>query len=94
MATKKTVQKSIQAEPKRSFKSSTARLQFESLKRATRNGLPWDDDEVAKLVAGIENDEPTIQIAKACRRSYYGTMGARTHVAFAMRHKDAIWGKR
>ena len=93
MATKKTVQKSIQAEPKRSFKSSTARLQFESLKRATRNGLLWDDDEVAKLVAGIENDQPTIEIAKACRRSYYGTMGARTHVAFAMRHKEAIWGK-
>jgi hypothetical protein len=82
--------KSVQSQPKRSHKSSTARLQAESLKSAFRNGMAWDDDEVARLAAGIARDETTFELAKALSRSYYGTMGARSSVGFAMRHWNAI----
>ena len=73
-------------------KSSTKELQAKSLRRAHRNGLSWDDDEAARLVAGIDRDETTFEMALAIGRSYYGTMGARAHVAFALRHSKAIYG--
>lgn len=84
--------KSIQAEPKRGQKSSSARLQTKTLQKAHRQGMAWDDDEVSRLVAGIERDETTFEMAMALGRSYYGAMGARAHVAFALRHSAAIWG--
>lgn len=84
---------SIQAKPKRGKKSSTAQLQAKSLAKAHRNGLPWSDDEVSRLVAGINRDETTFEMALAIGRSYYGTMGARAHVGFALRHTDAIWSE-
>lgn len=83
--------RSIQAEPKRSHKSSTARLQAKSLAKASRNGLAWDDAEVSRLVAGIGRDESTFEMAMAIGRTYYGTMGARAHVAFALRHSKALF---
>ena len=92
-ARKLNVVKSIQAEPRRSHKSSTAKLQAKTLRRAGRQGMAWDDDDVSRLVQGIENDETTFEIALALGRSLYGTMGARAHVAFALRHADAIWAE-
>lgn len=83
--------RSIQAQRKRSHKSITADLQAKTLRRATRNGLPWATDEVARIVAGIERDETTYEMALAVRRTYYSTMTTRRMVAFAMRHSDAIW---
>jgi hypothetical protein len=91
MARSSAVLKSIQAEPKRSHKSSTARLQAKSLRGADNVGLPWDDDDVARIVAGIERDETSFEMAQAVRRSYYGTMAARAHVAFALRHANALY---
>jgi hypothetical protein len=91
-ARKLKVVKSIQAEPKRSRKSSTAVLQAKTLRKAYRQGMAWDDDEVSRLVAGIEKDETTFEMALAIGRSYYGVAGARAHVAFALRHSNAIWG--
>lgn len=91
-ARKLNVVKSIQAEPKRGRKSSSSELQRKTLAKAYRNGMAWDDDEVARVVAGIERDETTFEIAMAIGRTYYGTMGTRAHVAFAMRHSSAIWG--
>ena len=82
---------SIQAEPKRGSKSDGAVLQAKTLRKAYRQGMTWDDDEVSRLVAGIERDETTFEMALAIGRSYYGTMGARAHIAFALRHSDAIW---
>jgi len=84
--------KSIQADAKRGRKTSTQKLQAQSLKGSTRNGMPWEDDEVERLVQGIEANETTFIMAQAIGRSYYGTMGARAHVAFALRHSTAIWG--
>lgn len=54
-------------------------------------GLAWDDSEVSRLVAGIEKDESTFEMAMAIGRTYYGTMGARAHVAFALRHSKALF---
>lgn len=82
--------KSIQAEPKRSQKGSSAKLQAASLKGAFRNGAVWEQDEVERLIAGIERDETTFELSKALGRSYYGTMGARAHVAFISRHFKII----
>jgi hypothetical protein len=85
---------SIQAAPKRGHKSSSAELQAKTLRKAYRTGMAWDDDEVARLVAGIERDETTFKMAMAIGRSYYGVAGARAHVAFALRHSKAIWGEK
>lgn len=92
-AAKSTV-KSIQAQRKRGHKSPTASLQAKTLAKAYRQGMAWDDDEVARLVAGIQADETTYELALALGRSYYGMSGARAHVAFALRHETAIWGRK
>jgi hypothetical protein len=82
---------SIQAARKRSYKSPTASMQAKTLAKAYRQGMVWDDDEVSLLVNGIEKDQTTYEMALALGRSYYGVAGARAHVAFALRHKKAIW---
>ncbi|ACH62291.1 hypothetical protein SEA_FLUDD_55 [Mycobacterium phage Fludd] len=81
---------SIQATPRRSYKSSTAKIQAETLRKASRAGLPWEDDEVARLAQGIAADETSREIALSLGRTYYGVMGARTHVRFALDHWDAL----
>lgn len=85
--------KSIQAEPARSrgHKSSTAKLQAKTLANAHRNGMAWDDDEVSILANGIDKDETTFELAMKLGRSYYGVMGARAHVGFALRHANALF---
>ncbi|QGJ90097.1 HTH DNA binding protein [Mycobacterium phage Indlulamithi] len=84
--------KSIQAEPKRGHKSSTADLQAKTLRKAHRQGMAWDDYEVTALVKGIERDATTFDIAMSIGRSYYAVMTTRRAVGFAMRHANAIWG--
>jgi len=84
--------KSIQATPKRSQKSATAKLQAKTLLKAHRNGLAWEDSEVALVVKAIEKDETTYDLALALGRTYYSVMGTRRIVGFAMRHSAAIWG--
>jgi hypothetical protein len=71
-------------------KGSTAKLQAETVKRAHRQGLSWDDSEVELLVKMIEKDETTYEMALTLGRSYYGTMAARQHVGFAMRHVSIL----
>lgn len=85
--------KSIQAEPanSRGYKSSTAKLQAKTLATAHRNGMAWDDEEVSILANGIEKDETTYELAMKLGRSYYGVMGARAHVGFALRHAKALF---
>lgn len=73
-------------------KSSTARLQAETLKKAGRQGMPWEDDEVSLLAKMIENDDTTYDMALALGRSYYSAMAARHHVGFVMRH-SSIWAQ-
>lgn len=84
--------KSIQAEPKRSRKTSTNELQAKTLRKAHRQGIAWDDYEVARVVAGIQTDESTFDIALSIGRSLYATQSTRRMVAFAMRHSSVIWG--
>ena len=71
----------------------TAALQAKTVRKAHRAGTAWDDDEVARLVAGIERDETTFELALALGRTLYGTSAARSHLRFAMNHSNAIWGK-
>lgn len=90
MARRKTIQKSIQATSKKSRKSSTARLQAETVAKATRNGLPWEDGEVEAIAKMIEKDETTYDMAISLGRTYYSTQYARSHVGFAMRHANVF----
>ena len=78
--------KSVQADPKKGFKSSTARLPAETLKKAHRNGLAWEDSEVEVLVKMIQDDDTTFDMALSLGRSYYSAQYARSHVGFALRH--------
>lgn len=84
--------KSIQAEPKRSRKTSTNEMQARTLKKAHRSGIAWDDYEVSHIVAGIESDATTFDMAIALGRTYYSVQNTRRMVGFAMRHSSAIWG--
>lgn len=65
-------------------------LQAKTLRRATHHGTPWETDDVARLVAGIQRDETTLDMALALGRSYYSTQTTRRMVSFALRHK-ALW---
>lgn len=85
--------KSIQAEARKAGKSIAAYLNEKSKKGAFNTGLPWDTEDVAVLVQMIEADETTYEMATRLGRTYYGAMNARQHVAFAMRHETAIWGR-
>lgn len=82
--------KSIQAEPKRSQKSSTARHQAKTLRKAHRNGMAWEDYEVDRMVRGIIKDETTVEIALSLGRTYYGSMGMRHAIGTALRHWRTI----
>lgn len=85
------VVKSIQATPRKGGKPNSSReLQRHSLLKATNHGKPWTDDEVARLVAGIQRDETSFEMALAVGRSYYSTMSARGHIRFALNHSTAI----
>lgn len=74
------------------MKSNTTKLQAKTVKSAHRQGLPWDDYEVSILVAEIERDTTTFDIAIKLGRTLYGTSAARSHVRFAINHKAAIYG--
>ena len=71
-------------------KISTADLQAKTLRKATHQGTPWEASDVARMVAGIERDETTYELALALGRSYYATQTTRRMVAFALRHKS-LW---
>lgn len=68
-------------------KNSTKRLQNKTVKNAYRQGMAWNDDEVATLVNGIQDDKTTFDIAMSIGRTYYGVQSARAHVRFALDHR-------
>jgi hypothetical protein len=92
MAARKAV--SIQAEARKYGKSVAAYLNEKSKKGAFNVGSVWSDDDVSMLVSMIEHDDTTFDMATRLGRTYYGAQNARAHVAFALRHETAIWGKR
>ena len=73
---------------------STRRLQAETLVRGFNIGTKWTDDDVSALVNMIEKDESTFEMAISLGRSYYGIMGARSHVRFALNHQAVFQKKR
>jgi hypothetical protein len=93
-AAKRATVTSIQAKRKGGYKTSTARLNDKTRKGAHRAGMAWDDDEVSRLARGIDKDETTFEMAMALSRTLYGVMNARAHIAFAMRHQNAIFGRK
>jgi hypothetical protein len=86
--------KSIQAEARKHGKSIAAYMNDKTKKGAVNAGLPWDGDDVAILVQMIEGDETTYDMALRLGRTYYGTLNARAHVGFALRHAEHILGAR
>lgn len=87
---------SIQAKRKKGHKSAAARLQAETLRAAWNHGAEWSDDDADLLVNGILNDHTSAEMAFSLGRSYYSVVGARAHMAFAMRHMavlKAAWRK-
>lgn len=81
---------SIQANPRKSYKSPAARMQAETLKAAWNHGAVWSDDDVSLIANGIRNDNTTLEMAYSLGRSYYSTSTARAHIGFAMRHFDVL----
>lgn len=71
-------------------KVSSADLQRQTLRKATYQGTPWQTEDVSRIVAGIERDETTFEMAMALGRSYYATQTTRRMVGFALRHKT-LW---
>jgi hypothetical protein len=59
---------------------------------ATYAGERWSDDDVAYMVAAIQSDTTTAEMARGLRRTYYGAQTARAHIRFAMDHREAIFG--
>ena len=90
---KKSKVTSIQAIKRRGFKTNTSYLNAKTAAQAHRAGLAWDDNEVSRLVQGITADESTYDMAISLGRTLYGVMNARAHVAFALRHQAALFGK-
>lgn len=87
--------KSIQAETDaRSYKTRTARLNAETRKHATRTGMAWDDDEVTRMVAWIEADKSSFDMAMGLGRTLFGAQAKREAIRFCMSHEEAIWGDR
>ena len=82
---------SIQAHRKRAAKGSMQDLHARTLRKASRQGMKWEDDEVSRMVAGIERDETTFEMAMALGRSLYATQSTRRMVAFALRHKSVLF---
>lgn len=81
---------SIQAEARKHGKSVAAYLNNKSQKGAFNAGAIWSDDDVATIVAMIEHDDTTFDMATRLGRTYYGALNARAHIGFAMRHWDVI----
>jgi hypothetical protein len=87
-------QLSIQAEARKHGKSVAAYLNEKSRRGAFNAGVVWSDDDVSTLISMIEHDDTTFDMATRLGRTYYGAMHARSHVAFALRHETAIWGRK
>lgn len=83
-------QLSIQAEARKRGKSVSAYLNDKAKKGAFNVGAVWSDDDVATIVAMIDHDDTTFDMAIRLGRTYYGAQNARSHIAFAMRHWDVI----
>lgn len=75
--------------PKRKL-TSTQELQRKTQKGAYRQGIPWDDHEVAIMVSEMSKDSTTFDIAMRLGRTLYGTSAARSHVRFAINHYQTI----
>lgn len=87
--------KSVQAETDhRSYKTRTAQLNAETRKHATRVGVAWDDDEVSRMVAWIEADRTSYDMAMGLGRTLFGAQAKREAISFCLRHEEAIWGDR
>jgi hypothetical protein len=86
--------RSIQAEARKHGKSVAAYLNAKSRKGAFNAGAVWSDDDVATIVAMIAADDTTFDMATRLGRTYYGAQNARAHIAFALRHETAIWGRK
>jgi hypothetical protein len=72
---------------KRDFK----RMVEKTKRNATRTGMKWEDDEVDRVMRGIERDESTYEMAMAIGRSYYAMQTARSHIRFAMDHAAVLY---
>lgn len=83
-------QLSIQAEARKYGRSVAAYLNDKSKKGAFNAGAVWSDDDVATIVAMIEHDDTTFDMAVRLGRTYYGASNARQHIGFCMRHWDVI----
>jgi hypothetical protein len=75
------------AKQKRDFK----RMVDKTKRNASRSGMRWEDDEVDRVVRGIERDETTYEMAMAIGRSYYAMQSARSHIRFAMDHAAVLY---
>jgi hypothetical protein len=76
------------AKTQREFK----RMVEKTKRNATRTGMRWEDDEVDRVMRGIERDETTYEMAMAIGRSYYALQTARAHIRFAMDHAEVLYG--
>jgi hypothetical protein len=75
------------AKQKREFQ----RMVDKTKRNATRSGMRWEDDEVDRVMRGIERDETTYEMAMAIGRSYYAMQSARSHIRFAMDHHAVLF---
>lgn len=75
---------------RKQLKNSTRRLNDKTKKGAWKSGTRWEDDDVSRLINGIEKDETTYEMALDLNRTYYGVMNARSHVAWALRHSTVL----
>lgn len=76
------------AKQKRDFQ----RMVEKTKRNASRSGMRWEDDEVDRVMRGIERDESTYEMAMAIGRSYYAMQSARSHIRFAMDHAAVLYG--
>lgn len=95
MAAKKNHLKSVQAETdSRSYKTRTAQLNAKTRLHATRVGVAWDGDEVARMVSWIEADRSSYDMAMDLGRTLFGAQAKREAIRFCLSHEEAIWGDR
>jgi hypothetical protein len=67
------------------------RMVDKTKRNAHRSGMKWDDDEVDRVMRGIERDETTYEMAMAIGRTYYSMQTARSHIRFAMDHASVLY---
>ena len=72
---------------KRDFK----RMVEKTKRNASRTGMRWEDDEVDRVMRGLERDESTYEMAMSIGRSYYAMQTARAHIRFAMDHAAVLY---